>query len=156
MQKSVDIVNQAEAQIAEIVVESIHSVMHLFRAQQYRALRDGPHDLTQMEARVLGFFSRRIGATLSDLVSHTGRDKGQLARLISSLRERGLLEGKADEEDRRSLRLYLTRDGAAIHRTLHRQRQRLSSLAVEGLTAVEREQLLAVLAKVRVNLEKAS
>lgn len=156
MQKSVDIVNQAEAQIAEIVVESIHSVMHLFRAKQYRALRDGPHDLTHMEAKVLGFFSRRIGATLSDLVSHTGRDKGQLARLISSLRERGLLEGKADEEDRRSLRLYLTQDGAAIHRTLHRQRQRLSSLAVEGLTAVEREQLLAVLAKVRVNLEKAS
>lgn len=156
MQKSVDIVNQTDAQNAEIVVESIHSVMHLFRAQQYRDLRDGPHDLTHMEAKVLGFFARRIGATLSDLVSHTGRDKGQLARLISSLRERGLLEGKADEEDRRSLRLYLTRDGTSIHRTLHRQRQHLSNLAVEGLNALEREQLLAVLAKVRANLEKAS
>jgi len=156
MQKSVDIVNQTEGQIAETVVESIHSVMHLFRAQQYRALRDGPHDLTPMETKVLGFFSRRIGATLSDLVSHTGRDKGQLARLISGLRDRGLLEGKADEEDRRNLRLYLTEDGAAIHRTLHRQRQRLSGLAVEGLSALERQQLLEVLAKVRANLESAS
>ena len=156
MQKSVDIVNQTEGQSAETVVESIHSVMHLFRAQQYRALRDGPHELTTMESKVLGFFSRRIGATLSDLVSHTGRDKGQLARLIGGLRDRGLLEGKADEEDRRNLRLYLTADGTAIHRALHRQRQRLSSLAVEGLSANERQQMLALLDKVRVNLERAS
>ncbi|WP_366946391.1 MarR family transcriptional regulator [Nevskia sp.] len=156
MQKSVDIVNQTEGQIAETVVESIHSVMHLFRAQQYRVLRDGPHELTTMESKVLGFFSRRIGATLSDLVSHTGRDKGQLARLIGGLRDRGLLEAKADEGDRRNLRLYLTADGTAIHRTLHRQRQRLSSLAVEGLSLLERQQLLAFLAKMRTNLEGAS
>ncbi|WP_273452484.1 MarR family winged helix-turn-helix transcriptional regulator [Nevskia ramosa] len=156
MQKSVDIVNQTEGQVAETVVESIHSVMHLFRAQQYRVLRDGPHALTTMESKVLGFFSRRIGATLSDLVSHTGRDKGQLARLIGGLRDRGLLEAKADEEDRRNLRLYLTADGAAIHRTLHRQRQRLSGLAVEGLSLLEQQQLLAFLAKVRTNLERAS
>lgn len=156
MRNKVDIVNHKPGQAAEDVVESIHAVMHLFRAQQHRALRDGPHDLTQMESKVLGFFSRQIGATLSDLVAHSGRDKGQLARLISGLRDKGLLEAKADEGDRRNLRLYLTADGTAIHQTLRRQGRRLSSLAVEGLSPLERQQLLEFLAKVRANLEGAS
>ncbi len=156
MLKKVDSVNQNAGQAAHDVVESIHAVMHLFRAQQYRALRDGPHGVTHMESKVLGFFSRQIGATLSDLVGHSGRDKGQLARLISGLRNKGLLEAKADEGDRRNLRLYLTADGTAIHQALHRQRRRLSSLAVEGLSPGERQQLLEFLEKVRANLESAS
>lgn len=156
MRKNVDIVKHTADQVAEDVVESIHSVIHLFRTQQYRALRDGPHDLTQMESKVLGFFARQLGATLSDLVTHSGRDKGQLARLISGLRDRGLLEARADEGDRRNLRLYLTATGTAIHQALRRQRRRLSSVAVEGLSAKERQQLIEILAKVRTNLEQAS
>ncbi len=152
MKNNLDHVNHEDL-ASEAVVEAIHGVMHLFRAQQYRALRDGPHDLSQMESKVLGFFARDPGATLSDLVAHTSRDKGQLARLISSVRERGLLVARSDQGDRRNLRLYLTVAGTATHQALHRQRRRLSSSAVEGLNITERQQLLASLAKVRANLE---
>jgi DNA-binding MarR family transcriptional regulator len=156
MKNKVDIVNHAAGATAEDVVEAIHAVMHLFRAQQARALRDGPHELTLMEGKVLGFFARELGATSSDLVAHTGRDKGQLARLISGLRDRGLLEARADEGDRRNLRLYLTAAGSAIHQALRRQGRRLSGAAVDGLSPDERQQLLQALARVRANLEVAA
>ena len=72
--------------LADDVFASIHTIMHLFRAEQYRVLRKGGHDLTHMEGKILGFFIRHPGATLRDLVAHLKQDKGQLARLIRSLK----------------------------------------------------------------------
>lgn len=60
-----------------------------------------------------GFRIQRVELheTLSALISHSGCDKGQLARLVGGLRERGLLDGRADENDRRNLLLHLTPGG---------------------------------------------
>ena len=87
-------VNKKTAEVADDVFESIHTVMHLFRSEQYRVLREGRYDLTHMEGKILGFFVRRPGATLRDLVAHLRQDKGQLARLIRSLKDQELLEAQ--------------------------------------------------------------
>jgi len=158
MRKSIDHVNQmarGPASDADEVLDAIHSVMHLFRSEQYRALRDGPHALTHMESKVLGFFARHPGATQRDLAVHSGRDKGQLARLIGGLKERGLLDARPDEADRRNTRLSLTAEGRTIQQTLQRQGRRVSDLAVTGLSVEERRQLVALLHKIRANLEPA-
>jgi DNA-binding MarR family transcriptional regulator len=131
--------------------------MHLFRSQQYRGLPDGSHHLTHMEGKLLGFFARHPGATLSDLVAYSARDKGQLARLIKSLKEGGLLSVQKDQKsDRRSVGLELTRAGHAVHRTLHRHSERLAKFAVNDLDSEKRRQLLILLRQVKNNLEKLS
>ena len=135
------------------ILEAVHAVMHAVRAQQHQASKDAGHELTPLEGRVLGFFARNPGATQSDLVAHSGRDKGQLARLIGSLRERGLLEAQADEADRRALRLLLTQQGKSIQQAVRAQRQRLAASAASGLSAAERQQLMALLERVRARLE---
>lgn len=137
---------------ASAVFEAIHEIMHLYRAQQYRALRDGPHDLTHMEAKVLGYFMRHPGTTQSDLTLHSGRDKAQLARLIKGLRERGLLQGELDAADRRNVRLQPTDQGLAIQRALRAQADALEAQAVTGLASEEKAQLLALLRRVQDNL----
>ena len=139
--------------LAEDVFESIHALMHQYRARQYRELRDGPSDLTHMEHKVLGFFARHPQATQSDLVGHSGRDKAQLARLIRGLREKGLLEGQADPADRRSIRLWLTPAGEAAHESLEARGQRLSADAVAGLSDEECRQLLGLLDRIHANLQ---
>lgn len=141
---------------AEAVFESIHSLMHLYRAQQYRALRDGPYDLTHMENKVLGFFARQPGATLSDLVEHSRRDKAQLARLIKGLRDKGMLEGEADTKDRRSVRLRLTEAARAVNVALEEQARYLNALAIEGFNDEQCQQLIGLLERVRSNLNRAS
>lgn len=135
------------------VMECVHAVMHLFRAQQYRVLRGGAQELTHMDSKVLGFFARHPGGTQSDLAAHSGRDKGQLARLIGGLKERGLLQAQADETDRRTVRLSLTPQGRAAQQALQRQGRRVANAAVAGLSAEERAQLAALLRRVRANLE---
>ena len=155
MRKSDDNVNHMEnagnADTSD-VLELIHTVMHEYRALQYRFLRDGPHDITHMDGKVLGFFSRHPGSTQSDLAEHSGRDKAQLARLIKGLRDRGLLEATVDEADRRNVRLALTADGKAIQRALGQQARKLGTKAVSGLSDPEQAQLLTLLQRVRHNL----
>lgn len=123
-QESIDNVNQSPGKAEEGVLDLIHTVMHLYRAKQYQVLRDGPHALTP-----------------------------QLARLTTGLRERGLLDGVADEADRRNFRLSLTPAGQAIQRVLAEQARKLNAEAVHGLTAAENQQLLALLMQVGRNLD---
>lgn len=153
MPQPIDKVNHKAKPPGDEVLELVHAVMHQFRSQQFQVLRDGPHDLTYMESKVLGFFARHPGATQSELVQHSKRDKAQLARLIKGLRERGLLVGAADEGDRRNVHLALTTDGEAVQRALQRQARQLQSQATIGFNAAEREQLLALLQRVKHNLD---
>ena len=154
MRKSIDNVNHSAQRPPENdVLDLVHAVMHQYRSQQYRALRDGPHDITHMDSKVLGFFGRHPGATQSDLAQRTGRDKAQLARLIKGLRDRELLSAEADESDRRNVHLSLTQEGQAVQRALQQQAKRLSARAVAGLSAQERQQLVALLQRVKGNLD---
>lgn len=154
MRKSIDHVNEiGVSPSAEDVVEAIHRTMHGVRAGQYRVARGAGHDLSHMDGKVLGFFARHPGATQKDLALHSGRDKGQLARLIAGLKERGLLDAAPDEADRRNIRLQLTAEGRAMQKALRVQARRVAEQAVAGLDAGERRQLLALLDKVRVRLE---
>ncbi len=152
MRDSIDNVNHLAG---EDVLELVHQVMHQFRALQYQRLRDGPHDITHMESKVLGYFARHPGATQSELAEHSGRDKAQLARLIKRLMEIGLLQREPDADDRRQLRLQLTPDGRAVQRSLQQQRQRLAKAAVAGFSADEQAQLRSLLLRLQDNLGQA-
>lgn len=135
------------------MLEQVHAVMHLYRAQQFRVLRDAPGQVTHMEMKALAFFAVHPGATLSDLVARTGRDKGQLARLVAGLRERGLLQATPDENDRRTVRLQPSAQGQAVHQALRRQAKKLAGVAVQGFSDKEQEQLRTLLDRVRANLQ---
>lgn len=151
MVHSVDKVNHSGRVVSDDVLDLVHTLMHRTRAMQFQVLRDGPHEVSPLEAKVLGFFGRHPASTLSALADHSGRDKAQLARLIKSLRERGLLAGTPQPGDRRNVELQLTADGLAVQRALQQQSRRLSAQAVAGLSAAERDQLLALLQRVLGN-----
>jgi DNA-binding MarR family transcriptional regulator len=158
MQKEVDRVNQKSGEDA---LEVMHAIVHLYRSQQMRGVRAGReaemraglHELAHMEIKVLRFFGRHPGATQSDLAAHSGRDKAQVARLIKGLRDAGMLDATADEADRRSTRLTLSSAGQAVCEELHRQSGALGRIALAGLDTDDQARLMALLARVRANLE---
>lgn len=158
MRESVDKVNHKAGvppRGDDDVMELVHALMHMYRSLQYRALRDGPHDVTHMDAKVLGFFEAHPGATQRDLARHSGRDKAQLARLVKTLCDKGLLAREPDADDRRQVRLALTTDGRAVQRLLAAQTSRLSARATAGLSDADRARLVSLLHRVRANLTEA-
>jgi DNA-binding MarR family transcriptional regulator len=156
MRKTNDNVNHSQENNEDGVLDLIHTVMHQYRSMQYQALRDGPHDITHMEGKVLSYFGHYPGSTQSDLAKHSGRDKAQLARLIKGLRDQGLLDAVADEADKRNVRLTLTIDGQGVLTTLRQQAKRLNTLALKDMASNEQQELLQLLRRVQVNLNTGS
>ena len=77
---------------------------------------------------------------------------GAMTRLLDKLEARGILERVADPNDRRALHIHLTNAGKAIWRDIDQCGQRVREAALQGLDTGEREQLLALLERVRDNL----
>ena len=132
------------------VMEAVHELMHLARSQQRRQMPDD--GLHPMEGRALGFFVRHPGSTQSDLVQHAGRDKGQVARLIGTLRDKGLLVVESDALDRRVSRLHPTEAALRLHASVMASRRQVAARAAAGLSAAERQELLRLLAHMQTNL----
>jgi DNA-binding MarR family transcriptional regulator len=154
MRKQVDNVNHVDSPSAtDEVIELVHVVMHQFRSRQFQALRDGAHDITHLESKVMSFFARHPGATLSDLVAHSGRDKAQLAKLVKGLRERDLLAAASDAADRRSVHLRLSAAGQAAQQAVRAEGRVLNEQALSGLSAREQAQLVDLLRRVKANLD---
>ncbi|NHZ32102.1 MULTISPECIES: MarR family winged helix-turn-helix transcriptional regulator [Massilia] len=152
--ESNDNVNHSDESRRDAVLELIHTIMHQYRSQQFQALRDGQHELTHMEAKVLAFFGRHPGATQSELARHSGRDKAQVARLITALRERGLLHGEADPADRRNTHLSLTEAGKAIQQAAQAEASKLNAQAVRAMSGEQQQVLLGLLLQVKDNLDR--
>lgn len=152
MSEPIDIVNQ---QLADDVLDHVHAVMHLARASQYQVLRQAGHGLTHLEGKVLGYFARHPGAVAGDLAAHSGRDKAQLARLLATLKARGYIETGVDAADRRRQPMHLTPAGQALHAAIQHETRHVARRGLAGLSAAEGTQLLALLARLRANLENA-
>jgi DNA-binding MarR family transcriptional regulator len=139
------------------LMELVHTVMHLARSRQQQLLRaaGSGHDLTHLETKVLGFFSRHPNATLGDMAQHSGRDKPQLTRLIKGLRERGWLHSEADAHDRRVQRLSLTDAAHHLMAALEQQVRVVNDHALKGLNPPQRATLKSLLLQVQANLNQA-
>jgi DNA-binding MarR family transcriptional regulator len=149
----VDNVNHSSERPGEDIADEIHAIRHLFKRQRYQGKKVGDHELTHMEARVIFFVGNRPGASQSDIVTHFGRDKAQVARLIAGLRGSGLIESRPDPTDKRLQRLALSNLGASIALEAKRERRRLAALAVTGLDEQDQTTLIRLLSHIRANLE---
>ncbi|GAA4339845.1 hypothetical protein GCM10023144_38560 [Pigmentiphaga soli] len=125
--------------------ERMHELMFLFRGRLQQALREDASGLTGLELRVLGYFGRQPGATQAELVQHSGRDKGQVARLVKGLEARGLL--RREPGAGRGAGLMLTEAGAALHGRLEGLRARVAGRALQALDPDELIQLSRLLDK---------
>jgi len=152
---SFDNVKHKSLSKSEQVFESIHHVTHLIRSGIFRVLRDSRYELTHLEGKLLGYFSRHPGSTLGDVAEEMAKDRGQLAKVIRSLRQHGLLTSMEDDADRRKVKLVLTPQGEKIHIMVRKEISRLSEIAIQGLDSEQRKDLLAMLTRIQTNLEES-
>jgi DNA-binding MarR family transcriptional regulator len=137
------------------VLDRLHTLMHGLRRHLQEAMRHDGEGLGPMEARCLGYFMRHDGATQSDLVQHSGRDKAQIARIVKVLHERGLLQSCPDPDDGRSQRVSVTADGQTLQRKMQLHRARFEKAMTAGLAEGERATLLALLDRLQEQVREA-
>lgn len=127
------------------VFELLHDLMHLFRARLLQSLQELDAELTFNEFRILMHTGRHPGITQKELVEHSHTDKAQMARTLSQLQDKGLLERSASEADKRVRCLQLSTQGLALFEQLRQQRERIAEDLLSAFPAAEQQQLRALL-----------
>lgn len=127
------------------VFELLHDLMHLFRARLLHSLQELDAELTFNEFRILMHTGRHPGITQKELVEHSHTDKAQMARTLSQLQDKGLLERSASEADKRVRCLQLSAQGLALFEQLRQQRERIAEDLLSAFPAAEQQQLRALL-----------
>ena len=134
------------------ILEKLHLLVSIFHRRMHDAVREDGEGLAPMEARALRFLAQHEGSTQRDMTQHTGRDKAQIARIVKTLLERGLVESTPDPDDGRSQRLRLTPAGRAMQRRMQQHRARFELALVQGFDEPEQAALVAQLERMVVNV----
>src|SRR5947209_2340442 len=101
-----------QAECAARVVEIVPFVLRYLRAH-IRSQRERKFTIPQF--RVLAYLYLNGQATLSELATSQGVSLPTMSKLVGSLVQRKLVAREGRTEDRRKLRLQLTREGIKAH-----------------------------------------
>lgn len=101
--------------------------------------------MTRSQLSVLGTIARLESVGMGELAELEGLNPTMLSRLVGKLEVQGLVQRSSHPEDRRSVRVGVTAQGAALHVELRRQR---SALLADRLSGMPPEQLAALLAAI--------
>lgn len=114
--------------------------------------RVGHIGMTRAQWKVLLHLTRREGMTQSELSEILEIRPPSLARLVDRLETSGWLERRADPQDRRTNRLYLTDSIQPTLKAVHRMAGQIDDAALAGFTRVEAAELIRLLRKAKRNL----
>lgn len=110
--------------------------------------------LTQARWRTLVHLAKMEGCTQIALARALNVQPITLGRAIDRLEADGLVERRADPRDRRAVALYLTAHSRATVSRLFALGRGTQERALRGLEAQEREQLFALLERIKRNLSE--
>lgn len=108
--------------------------------------------VTMPQWRTLVEIHRQDGVSQVALAAFIDSDPMTMSGILDRLEKRGLIERFADPNDSRAKLARLTREGAALVARARRVGIAMQEIALSGLSAEEREDLVEKLRHVRANL----
>lgn len=111
----------------------LHRAFTSVRVRTLQRFREAGFDGTPEQWALLVRLWERDGRPLGELAERTFRDPAGVTRLVDALAAKGLVERRADAEDRRVRRVWLTPTGHALQHTLVPVVEALVAELLEGL-----------------------
>jgi MarR family transcriptional regulator for hemolysin len=130
----------------------IHDVSRLRRTVADKALR--PLGITRSQSWVLAFLHRHEGSgmTQSELAKEMHVGKVTMGGLIDRLEEAGYVERRADAEDRRARRIFMTTGGKSLVRRMQSISESLNMRILDGISDRDVVKVEEVLMRVKKKL----
>lgn len=108
--------------------------------------------ITRPQWRVLVVLKREEGINQGELAERLEVEAITIGRMVDRLQDAGLIERRADPNDRRAWRLFLTPRSRTLIEELRPVSDRMIEDTLEGFTLAERETFVTYLERVRANL----
>jgi DNA-binding MarR family transcriptional regulator len=128
----------------------LHDTARLMRRDFERRSRSS--GLTRAQWAVLAYLARSEGSSQAALAEMLDIEPITLVRLLDRLEEAGWVERRADPDDRRVRRLFLTETARPLMDQFQEIAAATREAALFGLSEEERRQVTDLLMKVRSNL----
>jgi DNA-binding MarR family transcriptional regulator len=109
---------------------------------------------TRSQWLVLRRLGIQPGTSQSELADLLEVEKATAGRLIDRLESNGWVERRADENDRRINRIYMTKHGQSVHDTIRPIAEGMMEDELSGLTISERKQLTELMMNVKDRLQE--
>ena len=129
----------------------LSDVARLMRTVFDRRVRD--IGLTRAQWLVLTRLYRRPGASQTELAVMLEIDRASAGRMLDRMEKNGWVERRADSEDRRINRLYLTDDARGAHKAMWAIAEATVDDALAPLSERERDQFTRLAARVKAQLQ---
>ena len=102
----------------------------------------------------MAYLSRRDGVPQSDLADEMGLGKVTLGGLIDRLQDVGMVERRADANDRRIKRIHLTPEGRRVIKEMRVLTVQANEDMLQGISVEEVRSCVEMLRKLNKNLDK--
>ncbi|NYG57006.1 MarR family transcriptional regulator [Nocardioides perillae] len=145
-------VDARRAAVSQVEAEVLVLGRRLRRVLHQRAAALGP-SLTPVGYLVLGRLVREGPARQVDLVATSGIEKGAVSRLVTQLEAAGLVERRADPDDRRACRVAATAAAEEAFARVDAERRERYLARLDALPIADLEQLAALLGRYNAAVE---
>ena len=132
----------------------IHRVDQATRQEILNEFRRGGHQLTAPQWDVMTVLWQRDGITQTELATAAGSDKATITRILDRMVREGLVERRADPEDRRAFRIHLRNAGKELHKQLIPIVDAIITRAFDTIDESQQEMLQSALERIFRNLTR--
>jgi DNA-binding MarR family transcriptional regulator len=129
----------------------LHDVARTLRTRFDQKAR-ASHAMTRAQWIILSRLERQPGMSQNEMAAICEVEPITVGRLVDRLEARGLVERRADPDDRRIKRLHLLPAAKPIVATIAAAKEFMNDRITAGLDAKQRETLIDALLKIKENL----
>ena len=129
------------------IVYELEKTLHEINSQTLALFREKKFPVSKEQWLILKRISEEEGSSQKDIAKDTFKDPAALTRMLDILVEKGFVQRKASENDRRTFDIYVTVEGGRLVNRITPIIEELNATIETALTTEERNSLVAILHK---------
>ena len=109
--------------------------------------------LTSGQPKILDYLYEHEGSDQKTIAGYCEIEPATLGSILLRMEQKGLIERRQQNGNRRSWFVYLTENGKEICEKMHNIFNQADELAIEGISSSEIEEIKNILTKIYLNLD---
>lgn len=135
---------------------SFHYLLMAAQAMVQKELLSGLNDtsLSLGQPKILDYLKEHDGSNQKNIAEGCHIEQPTLTVLLNRMEQSGLIERRKQDNDRRTLYVYLTSQGRKYQNRVEEEFEKIEAIAFEGLSEEEKAMLMKGFRHVYKNLKK--
>ncbi|REK74964.1 MarR family winged helix-turn-helix transcriptional regulator [Paenibacillus paeoniae] len=121
----------------------------------YLKHRLGKFQLAPEQHLVMALLLKQQGLTQNEIADQLRKDKSSMTRMLASLEKKGFIKREGCPNDRRCMKVYLTDEGESLRGYIDMITETTKEQFERDFSKEEKEELIRLLAKFRMNVQSA-